>query len=89
MRLPSDCLGAGSAGLPRKASWFQIKEDKATAVTTVYVILRVEDNLKTILAPILPHTAQQLHEYRGYEGHPDEICRQGPDDRLGSLWQQC
>jgi hypothetical protein len=28
------------------------------------------DNLKTILAPTLcvPHTAQQLHEYLGYEG---------------------
>jgi len=34
----------------------------------------VVDNLKTILAPILPHTpvlthrAQKLHEYLGYEG---------------------
>jgi methionyl-tRNA synthetase len=40
----------------------------------VYVILRVVDNLKTILAPILPHTpvqthrTQKLHEYLGYEG---------------------
>jgi methionyl-tRNA synthetase len=34
----------------------------------VYVILRAVDNLKTLLAPILPHTAQQLHEYLGYEG---------------------
>jgi methionyl-tRNA synthetase len=34
----------------------------------VYVILRAIDNLKTILAPILPHTAQKLHEYLGYEG---------------------
>jgi len=32
------------------------------------VILRVVDNLKTILAPILPHTAQKLHEYLVYEG---------------------
>jgi methionyl-tRNA synthetase len=48
--------------------WFQIKEDKAAAATTVYIILRVVDNLKTILAPILPHTAQKLHEYLGYEG---------------------
>jgi len=54
--------------LDRKAPWFQIKEDKAAAATTVYVILRVVDNLKTILAPILLHTAQQLHEYLGYEG---------------------
>ncbi len=54
--------------LDRKAPWFQIKEDPAVAATTVYVILRAVDNLKTILAPILPHTAQQLHEYLGFEG---------------------
>jgi methionyl-tRNA synthetase len=34
----------------------------------VYVILRVVDNLKTLLAPILPHTAPRLHEYLDYEG---------------------
>jgi methionyl-tRNA synthetase len=40
----------------------------------VYVILRAVDNLKTILAPILPHTpvlthrTQKLHEYLGYDG---------------------
>ena len=54
--------------LDRKAPWFQIKEGRQAAATTVYVILRVVDNLKTILAPILPHTAQQLHEYLGYDG---------------------
>jgi methionyl-tRNA synthetase len=53
--------------LDRKAPWFQIKEDPAAAAT-VYVILRVVDNLKTLLAPILPHTAQQLHKYPGYDG---------------------
>jgi methionyl-tRNA synthetase len=53
--------------LDRKAPWFQIKEDPQAAATTVYVILRVVDNLKTVLAPILPHTAQQLHEYLGYD----------------------
>jgi len=51
-----------------KAPWFQIKEDRQAAATTVYVILRVVDNLKTILAPILPHTAQRLHRYLGYDG---------------------
>jgi methionyl-tRNA synthetase len=58
--------------LDRKAPWFQIKEDEATAATTVYVTqsVRVVDNLKTILAPTLcvPHTAQRLHEYLGYGG---------------------
>jgi len=57
-----------SACLDRKAPWFQIKEDRAAAATTVYVILRTVDNLKTILAPVLPHTAQQLHENLGYNG---------------------
>jgi len=54
--------------LDRKAPWFQIKEDRAAAATTVYVVLRVVDNLKTILAPVLPHSAQSLHEYLGYSG---------------------
>jgi len=65
---------AFSAGLDRKAPWFQIKEDREAAATSVYVILRAVDNLKTILAPILPHTpvlthrTQKLHEYLGYDG---------------------
>lgn len=54
--------------LDRKAPWFQIKEDPGAAATTVYVILRIVDNLKTILSPILPHSAQRLHEYLGYDG---------------------
>jgi methionyl-tRNA synthetase len=51
--------------LDRKAPWFQIKEDRQAAATSVYVTqsVRAVHNLKTILAPILPHTAQQLHEY--------------------------
>jgi methionyl-tRNA synthetase len=63
-----------SAGLDRKAPWFQIKEDRDAAATSVYVILRAIDSLKTLLAPILPHTpvlthrTQKLHEYLGYEG---------------------
>jgi len=53
--------------LDRKAPWSQIKENPQAAATSVYVILRVVDNLKTIPAPILPHTAQKLHEYLGYD----------------------
>ena len=47
--------------LDRKAPRFQIKEDRQAAATSVYVILRVVDNLKTILAPILPHTPMLAH----------------------------
>jgi methionyl-tRNA synthetase len=35
---------------------------------TWHVILRVIDNLKTLVAPVLPHSAQKIHEYLGYEG---------------------
>ncbi len=54
----------------------------------MYVILRAVDSLKTILAPILPHTpvlmhrpvlahrTQKLHEFLGYEGQPFG-CAQG------------
>ncbi|MCL7454409.1 MAG: class I tRNA ligase family protein [Anaerolineae bacterium] len=54
--------------LDRKAPWFQIKEDRQVAATTVYVVLRVIDSLKTLVAPVLPHSAQKIHEYLGYEG---------------------
>jgi methionyl-tRNA synthetase len=54
--------------LDRKAPWFQIKTDRAAAATSVYVILQVVDHLKMVLAPVLPHTAQSLHEYLGHEG---------------------
>jgi methionyl-tRNA synthetase len=54
--------------LDTKAPWFQIKEDKAAAGTTVYVSLRAIDSLKTLLAPVLPFSSQQLHELLGYGG---------------------
>jgi methionyl-tRNA synthetase len=67
--------------LDRKAPRFQIKEDPQAAATTVHVTqsVRVVDNLKTILAPTLcvPHTAQQLHEYLGYDGQPFGSLRAG------------
>jgi methionyl-tRNA synthetase len=50
-------------GVDRKAPWFQIKEDRQAAATTVYVVLRVIDNLKTLISPVLPHSAQEIHEY--------------------------
>ena len=54
--------------LDGKAPWFQIKEDRQAAATTVYVILRTIDSLKTLLTPFLPFTCQKLHTYLGYEG---------------------
>jgi methionyl-tRNA synthetase len=54
--------------LDETAPWFQIKEDKSVAATTVYVTLRAIDSLKTLFAPVLPFSSQQLHELLGYEG---------------------
>jgi methionyl-tRNA synthetase len=54
--------------LDGKAPWKSIKENPQVAGNTVYVTLRVIDNLKTLFAPFLPHTCQQLHNYLGYDG---------------------
>ncbi len=54
--------------LDGKAPWKAIKEDPVQAGTSVYVTLRVIDNLKMLFAPFLPHTCQQLHQYLGYDG---------------------
>lgn len=54
--------------LDEKAPWFQIKTDRQAAATTVFVILRAIDSLKTLFTPFLPFTSQRLHEYLGYDG---------------------
>ncbi len=54
--------------LNQKEPWQQIKSDPAAAATTIYVALQVIDTLKTLFAPFLPFTCQQLHQYLGYEG---------------------
>ncbi|MDM8521268.1 methionine--tRNA ligase [Anaerolineales bacterium HSG6] len=51
-----------------KAPWKAFKENPVAAETSIYVALRVIDNLKILFAPFLPHTCQKLHEYLGYEG---------------------
>jgi methionyl-tRNA synthetase len=54
--------------LDGKAPWKTIKADPAAAQTSIYVALKVIDNLKILFAPFLPYTCQRLHEYLGYEG---------------------
>jgi methionyl-tRNA synthetase len=46
--------------------WHTIKTDRARAGTVLYVALRCVDNLKTMLTPFLPFSAQRLHEMLGY-----------------------
>jgi methionyl-tRNA synthetase len=50
------------------APWFSVvKEDKDAAATTVYTALQAIDWLKVFLAPILPFSAERLHQTLGYD----------------------
>ncbi len=54
--------------LSEREPWKLIKTDPADAARVVYTSLRVIDNLKTMLSPFLPFSAQKVHEYLGYDG---------------------
>ena len=54
--------------LNRREPWKTIKEDRDDAARVVYTVLRAIDNLKIMLAPFVPFSAQQVHEYLGYDG---------------------
>jgi methionyl-tRNA synthetase len=47
--------------------WHTIKTDRERAGTVLYVALRCVDNLKTMLTPFLPFSAQRLHRMLGYQ----------------------
>lgn len=53
--------------LDKTAPWFEIKQDKAAAATTVYTALRAIDSLKTLISPFLPFTSERLNGYLGYD----------------------
>jgi methionyl-tRNA synthetase len=53
--------------LEEKGPWFQIKEDREAAGTTIYVALRTIDALKVLFAPFLPFSSERLHRYLGYD----------------------
>jgi methionyl-tRNA synthetase len=59
---------AANIYLDKKEPWKTIKVNKEATATSVYVILRVINDLKIIFAPFLPFTSQKLHEYLGFEG---------------------
>jgi methionyl-tRNA synthetase len=52
--------------LDQNAPWFEIKNDKAAAATTIYTALRAIDSLKVLFSPFLPFTCERLHTYLGY-----------------------
>lgn len=54
--------------LDQRAPWFEIKEDKSAAGTSIYTALRAIDSLKILFSPFLPFSSEQLHTYLGYDG---------------------
>jgi len=57
--------------------WHTIKTDRTRAGTVLYVALRCVDNLKTMLTPFLPFSAQRLHAMLGY----DDVIAPQPEIR--------
>jgi methionyl-tRNA synthetase len=53
--------------LDQAGPWFEIKQDKTAAATTIYTALRAIDSLKVLLSPFLPFTCEHLHQYLGYD----------------------
>jgi methionyl-tRNA synthetase len=53
--------------LEEKEPWKRFKEDPEAAGTSIFVAMRAIDSLKILLAPVLPHSSQQIHDFFGYE----------------------
>jgi methionyl-tRNA synthetase len=68
--------------LDTQAPWFQIKTDKGAAGRTIYTALRAIDSIKTLLAPFLPFSSEELQKCFG--GKPI-FGTQAVEDRSDSL----
>ncbi len=58
----------GNVYVAEQAPWALLEPDRERAGTVLYVALRAIDNIKTLISPYLPFSAQRLHELLGYEG---------------------
>lgn len=43
------------------------KKDRTDSATTLFISILAVDSLKVLLAPVLPHSSQKIHESLGYE----------------------
>ncbi len=57
----------GNQYIAEQAPWVKLESDRDRAGTILYVALRVVDNIKMLLTPFLPFSAQRLHEMLGYD----------------------
>ena len=63
-----EIVRAANAHLSEREPWIIIRSDREDAATSIFCALRVIDNLKILLAPFLPFSAQELHEMLGHDG---------------------
>jgi len=64
---------AANRYLDEQAPWKQIKVDRASAGTSIYVMLQVISGLRLLFCPYLPFSSQKLHGYLGFEGDVSEV----------------
>jgi methionyl-tRNA synthetase len=77
--------GEANRYLDQQAPWFQIKSDPAAAAKTIFTALRVVDSLKTLLAPVIPFSSEELYTGLGYRGRIFGTQRvEAPSDSLGA-----
>jgi len=74
--------------LDEKAPWKVIKEDRQAAAGSLYTILRVICQLKTMLYPFLPFSSQKVHEYLGFSGDIEDSGWKPQDLPPGQELQQ-
>jgi methionyl-tRNA synthetase len=58
---------AANKYLDDKQPWREVKSDLGAAAKTILTGLKVIDNLKLLLAPVLPHTCGRLHQALGHD----------------------
>lgn len=59
---------AANRYLDEQAPWKEIKQDRAAAGTTIYVMLQVLSGLHILMTPFLPFSSQKLHHFLGFKG---------------------
>lgn len=58
----------GNRYLDEREPWRTSKSDRPRTASTLFVGLRLVDNLKTLFCPFTPHASQALHAMLGYQG---------------------
>jgi len=58
--------------LDEKSPWKAIKEDRQGAASSLYMVLLVISQLKTMLYPFIPFSSQRVHEFLGFKGNIED-----------------